>query len=100
MDADARRPAPVEIAPVVRSTAAELRVCARELQARVAMTVEDARKQRAETARLRLALPEWRGKGSPLRAEARDSSESGLADLRFRSGGFPCRFSTRPGSSQ
>jgi hypothetical protein len=66
MDADARRRDPVEIAPFVRSTAAELRVCAHELQARVAMTVEDARKQRAETARLRLALLEWRGKGSLL----------------------------------
>ena len=52
MDANAPRPALVEIAPVVRSTAAELRVCARELQARVAMTVEDARKQRALLAEL------------------------------------------------
>jgi hypothetical protein len=95
MDANAPRPALVEIAPVVRSTAAELRVCARELQARVAMTVEDARKQRAETARLRLALLEWRGKGSPLRAEPRDSSEPGLADLLFGSD-----LSTRPGNSQ
>ena len=83
MDANAPRPALVEIAPVVRSTAAELRVCARELQARVEMTVEDARKQRAETAQLRLALLEWRGKGSPLRTEPRDSREPGLADLPF-----------------
>ena len=87
MDANAPRPALVEIAPVVRSTAAELRVCARELQARVAMTVEDARKQRAETARLRLALLEWRGKGSPLGAEPRHSGSRG-------------RLSTRPESSQ
>ena len=86
MDAYAPRPVAVEIAPVVRSTAAELRVCARELQARVAMTVEDARKQRAETARLRLALLEWRGKGSPLRADPRDSSGPGLARPSFRSG--------------
>ena len=95
MDATAPRRDPIEIAPVVRSTAAELRVCARELQARVAMTVEDARKQRAETARLRLALLEWRGNGSPLRAEPRDSSEPGLADLLFGSD-----LSTRPGNSQ
>ena len=95
MDDDATTPAPVEIAPVIRSTAAELRVCARELQARVAMTVEDARKQRAETARLRLALVAWRGKDSPLRAEPRDSSEPGLVDLLFRP-----RLSTRAGNSQ
>jgi len=95
MDANAPRPALVEIAPVVRSTAAELRVYARELQARVEMTVEDARKQRAETARLRLVLLEWRGKESPLRTEPRDSSEPGLVDLLFRS-----RLSTRAGNSQ